>query len=96
MPKLLKATYLGDQEYLLEETRATKLFYFPGPLLFTFIFGLFTLFSAPAITSAVPTFSSTVYQWLTLSNYVSSSDQMYLADFWLILFIVGLLWLLIH
>jgi len=96
MPKLLKATYLGDQEYLLEETRATKLFYFPGPLLFTFIFGLFTLFSAPAITSAVPTFSSTVYQWLTLSNYVSSSDQMYLADFWLILFIVGLLWLLIR
>ena len=33
MPKLLKATYLADQEYLLDETRATKLFYFPWPFL---------------------------------------------------------------
>ena len=96
MPKLLKATYLADQETLLEETRATKLFYFPGPLLFTFIFGLFALFSAPALTSAVPTFSSTFTEWTTLSNYVSSSVQMYLADFWLLLFIIGLLWLLIR
>jgi membrane protein YdbS with pleckstrin-like domain len=96
MPKLLKATYLGDAEYLLEETRATKLFYFPGPLLFTFIFGLFTLFSAPAITSAVPTVSSTFYQWLTLSNYLSSTGQRYLAYFWLLLFVLGLLWLLLR
>lgn len=96
MPKLLKATYLADQEYLLEETRATKLFYFPGPVLFTFVFGLIALFSAPAITSAVPTFSSTLTSWSTLSNNLSSTDQMYLADFWLILFIVGLLWLLIR
>ncbi|HXQ78627.1 MAG: PH domain-containing protein [Thermoplasmata archaeon] len=96
MPKLLKATYLADQESLLEETRATKLFYFPGPLLFTFIFGLATLFSAPAITSAVPTFSSTLTSWLTLSNYVSSNVQTYLADFWLILFVIGLLWLLVR
>lgn len=94
MPKLLKATYLADQEYLLEETRATKLFYFPGPLLFTFIFGLFTLFTAPAITSAVPTFSSTLYQWLTLN--LSGSWPMYLADFWLLLFVIGLLWLVVR
>ena len=46
MPKLLKATYLADQEYLLEETRATKLFYFPGPILFTLIVGLLALFTA--------------------------------------------------
>jgi len=46
MPRLLKATYLGDQEYLLEETRATKLFYFPGPILWILITGLLTLFSA--------------------------------------------------
>jgi len=96
MPKLLKATYLADQESLLEETRATKLFYFPGPILFTFVFGLATLFAAPAITSAVPTLSSTLTNWLTLSNYLSSSVQMYLADFWLILFVIGLLWLLVR
>ena len=37
-PRLLKATYLADQEYLLEETRASKLLYFPGPLLWTLVF----------------------------------------------------------
>jgi len=96
MPKLLKATYLADAEALLQETRATKLFYFPGPILFTFIFGLLALFSAPAITSAVPKFSSTLYSWLTLSNYVSTTSQMYLAYFWFLLFILGLLWLLVR
>jgi membrane protein YdbS with pleckstrin-like domain len=96
MPKLLKATYLADQEYLLEETRATKLFYFPGPILFTFIFGLFALFSAPAITSSIPTFDSTATTWLTLSNYLSASTQQYLAYFWLLLFLIGILWLLVR
>lgn len=33
MPKLLRATYLADGETLLRETRATKLYYFPGPVL---------------------------------------------------------------
>ena len=46
MPRLLKATYLADQEYLLEETRATKLFYFPGPVVWILITGLLTFFSA--------------------------------------------------
>jgi membrane protein YdbS with pleckstrin-like domain len=97
MPKLLKATYLADQEGLLEETRATKLFYFPGPILWTFIFGLLALFSAPAITSAVPTFASGITGWLTLSKLnVSSTVQTYLAYFWFILFLIGLLWLLIR
>jgi len=96
MPKLLKATYLADQEGLLEETRATKLFYFPGPILWTVVFGLLALFSAPAITSAVPKLMANVTQWLTLSNYFSSTVQMYLAFFWLVLFLIGLLWLLIR
>jgi membrane protein YdbS with pleckstrin-like domain len=96
MPKLLKATYLADQEALLEETRATKLFYFPGPLLWTVIFGLASLFSAPAISSAVPTWAPGATTWLTLSNYLSSTMQKYLAYFWLLLFVLGLLWLLIR
>ena len=96
MPKLLKATYLADQEYLLEETRATKLFYFPGPILFTFIFGLFTLFSAPAITSAFPTVYPSATTWLTLSNYLSGSTPKYLAFFWLLLFVIGLLFIAVR
>jgi len=42
VPKLLKATYLADQEYLLEETRASKLLYFPGPVAWSVVFGALT------------------------------------------------------
>jgi len=95
MPKLLKATYLGDTEYLLEETRATKLFYFPAPLFWTVVFGLFALLAAPKISSAVPTLVPSLTSGLTLSSYVSATGQMYLAFFWILLFGLGLLWLLI-
>jgi len=96
MPKLLKATYLGDTEYLLEETRATKLFYFPAPLFWTVVFGLFALLAAPKISSAVPTLVPSLTSGLTLSSYVSATGQMYLAFFWILLFGLGLLWLLIR
>ncbi len=39
MPKHLKATYLGDQESLLEETRGTRWHYFPGPVVLVLVFG---------------------------------------------------------
>jgi membrane protein YdbS with pleckstrin-like domain len=96
MPKLLKATYLGDTEYLLEETRATKLFYFPGPLVWIIVFGVLAFASAHAISSAVPNWFPWLYSGLTLSNYLSSPMPMYLAYFWLLLFIIGLFWLLIR
>ena len=48
MPKHLKATYLADQEFLLEETRATALYYFPGVVVWLLIFGLLSLFTATA------------------------------------------------
>jgi membrane protein YdbS with pleckstrin-like domain len=96
MPRLLKATYLADQESLLEETRATKLFYFPGPILWTLFFGILAFLAAPAFTSAVPKVAPSVTTWLTLSNYLSSTLQQYLALFWIVLFLVGLLWLLVR
>jgi membrane protein YdbS with pleckstrin-like domain len=96
MPKLLKATYLGDTEYLLEETRATKIFYFPVPLLWTVFFGVLTFASAHAIISAVPAWFPWLYSGLTLQSYLSPDGQMYLAYFWLLLFVIGLLWLLIR
>ena len=95
MPKLLKATYLADQESLLEETRATKLFYFPGPVLFTVVFGFLALVAAPAISSGIPTIWSDGLKWLTLSNYASSIST-YLAYLWLVLFLLGLLWILVR
>ncbi len=44
-PKLLRAAYLGDEEYLLEETRASKLLYFPGPVVWTLLFAVLAYLS---------------------------------------------------
>jgi len=96
MPRLLKATYLADQEYLLEETRATKLFYFPGPILFVLIFGLLALFSA-----------AYVYGWggLQLGAWNSVLSRLGSAEVnlpkwvtWLFAFLVlvGLIWILVR
>jgi uncharacterized membrane protein YdbT with pleckstrin-like domain len=43
MPRLLKATYLTEGETLLEETRATKLYYFPLPVFLLIVFGILDL-----------------------------------------------------
>jgi|GEM_PF-445190 membrane protein YdbS with pleckstrin-like domain len=94
MPRLLKATYLADQEFLLEETRATKLYYFPGPILLILIFGLLSLFTG-----------AYVYHWsgIQISGYNSalqslhtanSSFPTYLLYFWLFLVLIGLILLL--
>jgi len=94
MPKLLKATYLADQESLLEETRATKLFYFPGPILWSVVFGFLALVTAPAITSAFPTVWSDGLSWFTLKSAGLSADiQRYIAYLWVLLFVLGLLWI---
>ncbi|MGP8072129.1 MAG: PH domain-containing protein [Thermoplasmata archaeon] len=93
MPKLLKATYLADQEYLIEETRATKLFYFPGPVIFTFIFGVLALITDgswigvhtdqwPGFLSQVPSHASNL--------------QGYIGDLFALLFLIGLLWIIVR
>jgi hypothetical protein len=97
MPKLLKATYLADQESLLEETRATKLFYFPGPILWSLVFGFLALVTAPAISSAIPTVWSDGLSWLTLKSAGLSGDvPRYVAFVWLLLFLFGLLWIVVR
>jgi len=95
MPKHLKATYLADQEYLLEETRATKLYYFPGPILWTLFWGLLTLAAAGDVYSSVPKWG-VLSDWLSLQFTHSSTVQMYVTWLWAILFLVGLLWILIR
>jgi hypothetical protein len=96
MPKHLKATYLADGEYLLEETRATKLYYFPGPILWTLIFGLFALAAAGGVYGGFPSWG-TLSHYLNASQWTSSSTtQMYLTLLWVVLFLVGLLWILVR
>lgn len=90
MPKLLKATYLADQEYLLDETRATKLFYFPGPVLLTLIFGVLALLTRGSSIG----FNS--YQWPGILGQVPSGIQPWLGDLFGVLFLLGLLWIVIR
>jgi membrane protein YdbS with pleckstrin-like domain len=94
MPKLLKATYLADQEFLLEETRATKLFYFPGPVLWILITGVLTILSAADLkgwpgqlaywNSAISTLASWTH--ITLSTF-----QLWTTIFFGFLVFLGLL-----
>ncbi len=94
MPKHLKATYLADGEYLLEETRATKWYYFPGPLLWALIFGALTLFSAEAAYSGS---TSTLAQDASL-HFISSDSNFakYVTLFYAVIFLVVLLWLVVR
>ncbi len=94
LPKLLKATYLADQEVLLEETRATALFYFPGVIVWLLIFGVLTYIAA-----------ADVYGWTGLSVYnhlipsvslASISLAKWLFYLFLLLFVIGLLRLLVR
>jgi membrane protein YdbS with pleckstrin-like domain len=96
MPKHLKATYLADQEYLLEETRGTKLYYFPGPVLWTLFWGILALASANVAYSSFPSWGS-VTQYLSLNQWThSTSTSMYVTLAYAILFLIGVLWLLVR
>jgi hypothetical protein len=94
-PRLLKATYLAQNEGMLRETRATALFYLPGPIFVLFIVGLLDLgaYSAKSGSFSVggltPAFSN-------LMSHLSSTAYDYLWDFLLLVTLVVLLWLLVR
>jgi uncharacterized membrane protein YdbT with pleckstrin-like domain len=94
MPRLLKATYLADQEYLLEETRATKLFYFPGPVLWILITGLLTFFSAAYLKGwpgQISAWNSAIAQLATWTHITLSTFQYWTVIFFGFLVFLGLI-----
>jgi hypothetical protein len=96
MPRLLKATYLADEEFLLEETRATKLFYFPGPIVFTFIVAILAFFSAAYVHGWT---SLQLGAWNTVLSHLNSASSnlpRWVELFFGFLVLVGLLWILIR
>ena len=96
LPKLLKATYLADQEFLLEETRATKLFYFPGPILFTLIMIVLTVLSAAYVRGWT---SLQWGEWNTLLSKlaaVNANFPSWLTLLFGFLVLIGLLWILVR
>lgn len=93
-PKYLKATYLADSETLLRETRATGLFYFPGPVLaLLVVLGLdYGAFSATRSWPAFPGLTAG-FGWI---NAHASMAATYLSYFFLFLTILVVLWLLVR
>lgn len=94
-PRLLKATYLAQNEGMLRETRATALFYLPGPIVALLFFGALDLgaysgdhstFSLPGLTSA----------FANLYQRIGATDYGYLWDLLLLITLVAFLWLLIR
>jgi uncharacterized membrane protein YdbT with pleckstrin-like domain len=97
-PRLLKATYLADQEYLLEETRASKLLYFPGPVLWSAIFLVlaYLSFAVRQGWASVGAYSGALGRlagWVHLSR---GTLALYLGAFFSLLLLVGLLWIAVR
>ena len=98
MPRLLKATYLAEQEYLLEETRASKFLYFPGPVLWTAIFGVLAYLTW-AIRLGLPTlasYSSALGRLATAIHYDKTTTVEVVGVLLVVLLLVGLCWIAVR
>lgn len=94
-PRLLRATYLADQESLLRETRATGLFYFPGPIVALIIFGILDYLAA-GVDGWVPAVGGITAALQKLPSLGSLDAGRWLFTFFIILTLVVVLWLLIR
>ena len=92
MPKLLKATYLADQEYLLEETRATALFFLVGPVLYMIVFG----FLGWITLAWYKGWGGQLGAWSSALNHLPGSMHRYVFYLFAILVLIGLLFLLVR
>ncbi|MGA9840230.1 MAG: PH domain-containing protein [Thermoplasmata archaeon] len=96
MPRLLKATYLADEEFLLEETRATRLYYFPGPILWILITGVLALFSAAYYYGWFHLGAWTTFEHDIFGGAAHSVGPRWFLIAWGFLFLIGFLWLAVR
>lgn len=94
-PRLLKATYLAQNEGMLRETRATELFYFPGPIFVLFVVGVLDL-GAYSPKSGSFTIGGLTPAFQDVMSRLGSTAYGYLWDFLLLLTLVVLLWLFVR
>jgi membrane protein YdbS with pleckstrin-like domain len=90
-PRLLKATYLADREVLLEETRATALFYLPGPIFWLLVLALLDYAAYAVRNSSLPAFpylTNLFSKGPTISGYGPGT---YLLVLFLVLTLIGFL-----
>ena len=99
MPRHLKATYLADQEFLLEETRGTALYYFPGIVVWLLLFGFLALFTATAVYDWPGQIASYTRALTTFAGWIhvdASTFEKYFLYVLLFLVFVGLIRLLVR
>jgi membrane protein YdbS with pleckstrin-like domain len=91
-PRFLKATYLADTETLLRETRATGLFYFPGPILAFIVVGFLT-YTVATSDYGWPAVPGLTNFWNQLGMHVSIHVVLL---FFLVILLIVALWLLVR
>ena len=95
-PKYLRATNLANGEALLRETRATALFYFPGPIVWLVIVLFFDYTALTVDRPSVPAVPGLTWLFGLLPSIGSSPVTTYLPEFFLVLTLLVVLWLLIR
>lgn len=98
LPKMLRATYLADQEFLLEETRASKFLYFPGPVLWTAIFAVLAYLTfAPSRHLPDLSYYSQAVSWIAARlPWALDTVRFWLTGFFSLLTLVGFLWIAVR
>jgi membrane protein YdbS with pleckstrin-like domain len=100
-PKLLRASLLSSGEQLLRETRATALYFLPGPII-VFVILLILFYGAWAATvgwAGVPYETMWLSTSTTSGPHLPSGDAMlgqYIAVFIGILALLALIWILVR
>ncbi len=95
LPKLLRATYLADQENLLKETRGTALFYLPGPVFWLIVLGILD-YSVAAIRVGLPGFPVLSNLWTQSPVVDRMGPQTYLLVAFLFLTLIVFIWFIVR
>jgi membrane protein YdbS with pleckstrin-like domain len=98
MPRHLRATYLGDQEHLLAETRGTRWHYFPGPIAATIVFAALTYLGWGSRSGWALTHTWADWVGSFAQAVGGSADQFRTVFAWLftVLLLISLLWFLVR
>jgi len=95
LPKLLRSAYLASTEGLLKETRATGLFYFPGPVFALFVVAVLDYSAFAAQYSWAPLPGLTAF-WGNFPSVAGYSGPAFVVLLLGILTLIVLLWLLVR
>lgn len=95
LPKMLRAAYLSDQEFLLEETRASRLLYFPGPTVWTGLFAVLSYLAWAPVAGwpGLAPFTRVLATLGSLAHLGERSMERWVSVFFLLLVVAGLVWL---